>query len=221
MNLGNRNGQFGEVVPGFDIPVLNEREIRAAAGILFLLLLISFFIVASQNSFLLMKYFIVVFLADLLIRIYISPRFSPTLILGRLVVRNQNPEYVGAPQKRFAWKIGLALAAVMFVLIVVLNTFSIFTALSCFICMIFLFFETSFGICLGCLLYRWRYKKEVRYCPGEVCDVKSRQNIQKTSKGQLLVVLGMIVYVTLLVLLFNDNFSQTPEDLFKLLHTSS
>jgi len=30
--------QFGEDVPGYDIPVLNEREIRAAAGILFLVI---------------------------------------------------------------------------------------------------------------------------------------------------------------------------------------
>ena len=28
--------KFGEKVEGYDIPVLNEREIRAAAGILFL-----------------------------------------------------------------------------------------------------------------------------------------------------------------------------------------
>ena len=33
--------KFGEDVKGFDIPVLNEREVRAAAGILFLLMFIS------------------------------------------------------------------------------------------------------------------------------------------------------------------------------------
>jgi hypothetical protein len=32
MKKGN---QFGETVEGYNIPVLNEREIRAAAGILF------------------------------------------------------------------------------------------------------------------------------------------------------------------------------------------
>jgi len=34
--------QFGEQVAGYDVRVLNEREIRAAAGILFLLALIAF-----------------------------------------------------------------------------------------------------------------------------------------------------------------------------------
>ena len=33
--------QFGENVEGYNIPVLNEREIRAAAGILFLFMFIS------------------------------------------------------------------------------------------------------------------------------------------------------------------------------------
>ena len=32
----NKIIQFGENIEGSDIPVLNEREIRAAAGILFL-----------------------------------------------------------------------------------------------------------------------------------------------------------------------------------------
>jgi len=32
---------FGEKVAGYEIPVLNEREIRAAAGVLFLFMFIS------------------------------------------------------------------------------------------------------------------------------------------------------------------------------------
>ena len=31
-----KNIKFGETVKGYDIPVLNEREVRAAAGILFI-----------------------------------------------------------------------------------------------------------------------------------------------------------------------------------------
>ncbi len=40
---------------------------------------------------------------------------APTLIIGRLIVGRQTPEYVGARQKRFAWIIGLTLSATMFV----------------------------------------------------------------------------------------------------------
>src|SRR5579872_3615636 len=98
--------QFGEEVPGYTIRVLNEREIRAAAGLLFLATFISLFLILFTNNFVPIKYVITLFLSDFLIRVFISPRYSPTLILGRLIVNRQTPEYVGARQKRFAWSVG-------------------------------------------------------------------------------------------------------------------
>jgi hypothetical protein len=94
--------KFGEDVEGYSIPVLNEREIRAAAGILFLMMIISILVVILKGDFLMLKYAVVIFLTDILIRVFINPKFSPTLIIGRLIVRNQVPEYVGAQQKKFA-----------------------------------------------------------------------------------------------------------------------
>ena len=133
--------QFGEDVAGYNVRVLNEREIRAAAGILFVLMFVAIMNAALLGSFTLLKYAVVIFLTDILIRVFINPKFSPTLILGRLIVRKQVPEYVGAPQKRFAWIIGIILALTMFVLIVVSNTFSVITGIICMICLIFLFFS--------------------------------------------------------------------------------
>ena len=132
--------QFGEHVDGYTIPVLNEREIRAAAGILFLIMFISILTVIFTNNFLLLKYTVVIFLTDIAIRVLINPKFSPFLILGSYIVRNQTPEYVGAPQKKFAWKIGLVLAITIFILQNVLNSFGPITALICLICLLFLFF---------------------------------------------------------------------------------
>ena len=206
--------KFGEDVEGYNIPVLNEREIRASAGMLFLFMLISLMMILFKGNFLMIKYMIIVFLSDLLIRVFVNPRFSPTLILGRLIVSRQVPEYVGAAQKKVAWKIGIILATLMFVLLVVVNSYSIITGLTCLVCLIFLFFESVFGICLGCLVYRWYYKEKAQYCPGEVCDVKSKQAIQKTSGSQLLIILGFIAFVFLLVNLFNDNFKEKPTALF-------
>src|SRR5580704_10742921 len=77
--------QFGETVEGYNIPVLNEREIRASAGILFLGLIISLMQILYKNDFLIVKYFITIFLADFAIRVFINPKFSPTLIIGRLI----------------------------------------------------------------------------------------------------------------------------------------
>ena len=145
--------QFGEHVQGYDIPVLNEREIRAAAGILFLATYTSMMYILFNGNFILIKYVITLFLLDFLIRVCINPKFSPTLILGRLIVRNQVPEYVGAQQKKFAWIIGVILSAIMFVFFVIVNAFSPIIGLICLICLAFLFFESVFGICLGCKFY--------------------------------------------------------------------
>ena len=93
--------RFGEDVEGYNIPVLNEREIRASAGILFLFMLISLMLVIVKTDFLLIKYVITMFLTDFIIRVFVNPKFSPSLIIGRLIVRNQVPEYVGAQQKSF------------------------------------------------------------------------------------------------------------------------
>ncbi|MFI5163595.1 MAG: DUF4395 domain-containing protein [Sphingobacteriales bacterium] len=205
---------FGNNVAGYNIPVLNEREIRASAGILFLGLIISLMQILYKGDFLLIKYFITIFLTDFTIRIFISPKFSPTLIIGRLIVRNQTPEYVGAAQKKFAWIIGLLLSAVMFTLMVLANSYSPITGIICLICLIFTFFESVFGICLGCKVYKLFYGKKAQYCPGEVCDVKAKQDIQKTSRSQVLIVFGLIAYIWLAAVLFNNQFSKTPHALF-------
>ncbi len=210
----NKIFKFGEVVEGYNIPVLNEREIRAAAGILFLATFLSFMFIMFKVNFVPIKYIITIFLTDFLIRVFINPKYAPSLILGRLMVRNQTPEYVGAAQKKFAWIIGVVLASAMFVFFNIVNAYSIFTGLICLVCMVFLFFESAFGICLGCKFYPMFFKDKVQYCPGEVCDVKNKQDIQKTSLSQFVVLLAFTAFVFLLVYLMNDSFSVTPHDLF-------
>ncbi len=210
----NKAIQFGENVEGYNIRVLNEREIRASAGILFLATFISLMLILFKDNFVPIKYVITLFLIDFIIRVFISPKFSPTLIIGRLIVRNQVPEYVGAQQKKFAWIIGVTLSATMFALMVVVNSYSPVTGIVCLICLVFLFFESAFGICLGCKFYSLFHKEKAQYCPGEVCDKKSKHDIQKTSGLQLLIILAFIGLVFLTAYLFNDDFSRHPYDLF-------
>ena len=208
--------KFGEDVDGYVIPVLNEREIRAAAGILFFLMLVSILTVIMKGDFTLLKYAVTIFLTDMIIRVFVNPKFAPTLIIGRWIVRNQVPEYVGAPQKKFAWIIGVVLAVTMFVLLNIVNSYSPITGLICLICIIFLFFESAFGICLGCKFYPLFFKDKVQYCPGEVCEVKDRHEIQKISGIQLLIVGLFIIYIVLAFMLLNDFYSIKPFDLFGL-----
>lgn len=75
---------------------------------LFLFMLISLMMILFKGDFLMIKYVIIIYLSDLLIRVFVSPRFSPTLILGRLIVSRQVPEYVGAAQKKAAFSDSLS-----------------------------------------------------------------------------------------------------------------
>ncbi|PCI34800.1 MAG: hypothetical protein COB60_05580 [Flavobacteriaceae bacterium] len=209
----SKKAQFGEQVAGYNIPVLNEREVRAGAGILFLFMFIAITRAITMTDFTMLKYMVSIFLVDFIIRIFISPKHAPILILARFIVRKQTPEYVGAQQKKFAWIIGLVLSATIFVLLSVMNTLSIVTGLICLICLLFLFFETAFGICIGCKMYGIFNKDKAQYCPGEVCELKDRQEIQKINKLQWGILVGMVGYIVLLVFLFNDHFAITPMDL--------
>ncbi|GGB20716.1 DUF4395 domain-containing protein [Puia dinghuensis] len=216
----NKMIQFGEDVPGYDIRVLNEREIRAAAGLLFLATFLSLMLILFDNNFVPVKYVITLFLTDFIIRVFINPKFAPTLIIARIIVGRQTPEYVGARQKKFAWSVGLVLSATMFIFLVVVNAYSPITGITCLVCLLFLYFESVFGICLACKFYSLVFKKKVQYCPGEVCEVKARQEIQKTSGRQWLVVLGFAVLMTLLVTYFHGYYNRKPYDLFGLYTTA-
>lgn len=176
---------FGDKVEGYDVLVFNGREVRAAAGIVFL-----FAFMAFMNGFLTgnnepTKWMVSVFLFDFFIRIFLNPKYAPSMVVGRWMVNNQTPEYVGAPQKRWAWALGFILAAVMFYLVVLNNVHGAVNILVCASCLGLLFFEAVFGICVGCKIYNLFHKREAQYCPGESCDLsKRRVPIQNLNLGQ-------------------------------------
>jgi hypothetical protein len=158
----------------------------------------------------LLKYASTFFLADFIVRVFVSPRLSPTLTLGRLAVRRQTPEYVGATQKKFAWVIGLVLGSVMVVMLNMLNLHSPITGIICFVCLLFLFLESAFGICLGCKVYPLVYGKQARYCPGEICELKDRQPIQKTSRGELTALAVFVAVFAAAAFPLREHYSRKP-----------
>ncbi len=162
--------QFGQKLPEYSVPVLNERAVRAGAGILFLPAMIAFMNAWLVGNFQPTRVFVVMFLLDFTIRIFINPRFAPSLILGQWVVRKQQPDYVGAPQKRFAWAIGFVLALAMLYLMVIHRVVGPINLIVCSICLLLLFFETAFGICIGCKLYNMFNRNQAQLCPGGVCE---------------------------------------------------
>ena len=94
------------------------------------------------------------------------------------MVKNQEPEYVGAIQKRFAWGIGLALASIMLISAVFLGIRGPLPFTICTICLFFMWLESAFGICVGCSIYSYLIKKGLikkpdikPSCPGNVCSI--------------------------------------------------
>lgn len=141
--------QFEQQFPEYDVPVLNERAVRASAGI------------------------------------------APSLTIGQWFVRKQQAEYVGAPQKRFAWAIGFVLALAMLYLMVLNNVIGPINMIVCSICLILLFFETAFGICIGCKVYNRFHKEKAQLCPGGRCEAP----LGKRSAISLAQIITLLLFV--------------------------
>lgn len=186
---------FGEKIAGFEMRVLNEREVRASAGILFLLAIISFLNAWLVGNYQLIKIFVVIFLVDFSLRIFVNPKYSPSLIIGRFAVRNQKVEYVGAPQKRFAWIIGFLLAVTMFFVVVINNVIGPLNLIICLTCLSFLFFEAAFGICIGCSVYNMLHREKAKLCPGNACAREQRAEIQKINFSQTLLTVAFLLLI--------------------------
>lgn len=163
--------QFGQKRPDYDVMVLNERAVRASAGILFFFAIVCFMNAWLTGNFQPTRLFVVTFLFDFTVRLFVNPLYAPSLILGQWVVRHQQPEYVGAPQKRFAWALGFVLALVIVYLVVLNNVIGPINLVVCSICLALLFFEAAFGICIGCKAYNLFNKQKAQLCPGGICEL--------------------------------------------------
>jgi hypothetical protein len=185
---------YGEKVFGYEVPVLNEREARAAAAIMFVGAFLGLTNGVMLGTAIFSKYFVTFFAIDFTIRV-IQPRYAPSLLLGRFFVQNQTPEYVGAAQKRFAWILGMLLAWPMFYYLVIdfqPNPIKVFV---CLICMALLFFEAAFSICLGCIIFNLIRKEKTTHCPGGVCEMKIKEPIQTFSVVQKAILLTTILLI--------------------------
>lgn len=160
----------GQWRDGYEIPVINERAVRAAAGILFVFGAIAWgaAFVHQDRSYL--QPFGFYFLADMAIRVVLGDRWSPTLLLGALIVRGQQPEWVGATQKETAWWFGLAIGLAACSSMGLLAGPIWVTLAICALCLSLLQLEAAFGICVGCKLHRLLGRGEPQHCPGGVCS---------------------------------------------------
>lgn len=158
----------GEYVEGIDIPVVDERVMRAGAGILFVLGFAAYLTALLTGFLLPLRGFGMLFVVDLFVRLFVGSRFAPSLVLGRLAVRRQRPEWVGASQKTFAWSLGLGMALLACFAMGWLGWTAVALAL-CGMCLTLLFLESAFGICVGCALQSRFGRTPPQLCPGGSC----------------------------------------------------
>ena len=160
---------FGETVQEHDFKVINEREARASAGIMFLFGIISFFYFALTQNMLLLEVFSITFIIEFFIRTVINPIYAPYMMLGWVFVSNQQPEWVEAKPKQFAWILGMVLGLIMSYYIV-FDIVEPIRMIVCMLCLVLLFTESVFGICIGCIIYK-KLNVKLQKCPGGVCEM--------------------------------------------------
>lgn len=158
--------------------VVNERAVRATAGLMFLLGGFTFAYTFFTRDYFLMQIIVPLFWLDFLLKV-IHPKYSLFGVFGKWAVSSQRPEYVGAIQKRFAWSIGLFLSSVMLIFAVGFGIRGVLPFSICSICLFFMWMETALGICVGCKIYNFLLNKGLMKkpaikpaCPGGACSIK-------------------------------------------------
>ncbi|WP_428739372.1 DUF4395 domain-containing protein [Sulfurimonas sp.] len=177
MNLKSFLTEYGEKVPGYDVTVINEREARAAAGILGTLGMIVIFVGIGFNHIIVARVYLAFLFFDFSARM-ISPSYSPSLLLGKFVVQNQKPEYVGGLQKRFAWTLGWFISLPLVWWFVLHWDITFYKVMLCVLCLLLTFLESAFAICVGCLIYKLITREDPKHCPGGTCEIRVKEPIQ-------------------------------------------
>lgn len=177
--------EIGHIIPWLEIHgkpapygVLDERAIRATAGIKFFIGMMTLMYTFLTKDFTLVQIVLPLFFLNFLILVVWWPAYSPVSMIGRFFVQNQVPEYVGAIQKRFAWSLGLIMSTAVMILIFWFSISGFLPLFLCSICLLFMWMETSLGICVWCKIYfffinTWILKQPEHRpaCPGGACTV--------------------------------------------------
>lgn len=176
---------FGEYIEGRKYKVLDERIVRGSSGVMLLIAFIAFIYGFIIKQYIVLPYLTGFLALNFLIAILINPKYSPTVFISWLIVRKQSSLPIGAIQKKFAWSLGLGLTTAIFILsLFLLSDESYFepVCMLCLICILLLYLETVFGICVGCQIYHLAVRlklikppKEKPNCMGDACATNIEQ----------------------------------------------
>jgi hypothetical protein len=132
--------------------VVNENEARAAAGVTMVLGAVAFSYAYFSRQYIPLQIVATLFFLEFLTRVLVGLRYSPIGVLARAMTSSQQPEWVSAKPKRFAWTLGLAMT---FAMTIITNS-GVRGALPrtiCVICLTLMWMESALGLCLGCQIY--------------------------------------------------------------------
>jgi hypothetical protein len=164
--------------------VVNEHQVRAAAGLTMALGAVAFAYANFDKLFWPIRAVSAFFFVDFLLRVTAGLAHSPIGLVAGWLTRRQPPQWVSAKPKRFAWTLGLAMALAM----TVVTNRGVHGGLPrtiCLICLTLMWLEAVLGLCLGCELYGvmvrrgWRRKDgAIELCANGACDLFGRGDAQ-------------------------------------------
>lgn len=160
--------------------VVNENEVRAAAGLTLVIGAVAFSYAYFAKQYVPLQVAASLFFAEFLIRVTAGLRYSPVGILARAMTLGRAPEWVSTKPKRFAWTLGLAMALAM----TVITNSGIRGPLPrtmCLICLTLMWMESALGLCLGCKIYGLLLRRgwigansDIEVCADGSCERPSR-----------------------------------------------
>jgi hypothetical protein len=133
-------------------PVVNERSVRAAAGITMVIGAVAFSFAYFDRQYAPLKATATLFFVEFLVRVTLGIRYSPVGLLARAMTCGQPPEWVSAKPKRFAWTLGLVMGGAM-TAITNVGIRGYLPRTICLICLTLMWLESVLGVCLGCQIY--------------------------------------------------------------------
>jgi uncharacterized protein DUF4395 len=178
---------FGETIEGLSVDgqriraaVFDENAVRAAAGLTMALGAVAFAYAYFAKVYAPIQAVTVLFFAEFTLRLAGGLRLSPLGWLARALVRRQQPHWVSAKPKRFAWTLGLVLALAM-AIITNVGIRGPLPLTICLLCLTLMWLEAVLGLCLGCKIHRllvdrgWATKDEAfERCAGGACEMERR-----------------------------------------------
>ena len=157
-------------------PVVDENEVRAAAGLTMAIGAVAFAYAYFDKQYLPLQVVATLFFVDFLIRVTVGLRYSPVGVAAHALTLDRAPDWVSAKPKRFAWSLGLAMT---FAMTIITNSGirGLLPRTICLVCLGLMWLEAALGLCLGCKIYGllvrrgWKTRDPaIEVCADGACD---------------------------------------------------